>query len=182
MAAPSMGTVCDLPRGGCAAGNLSGRGWTLRQLLPQNRSSHVAGIGRLRFPHLRSAAGASQGEFKHVNPMNSLTCVCLWLKVLLIRPPQVCVQALIYTVLWRPVDPEVEDLLAQDTTVVRSSGEQGAKVRPPCGYGLLQAKDEARKVRALRSLVRVRAEVNFERISPQASDCVFDHLDLCLLF
>ncbi|AWP17296.1 putative polycystin-1-like [Scophthalmus maximus] len=91
------------------------------------------------------------------------TVVLMWLvsavsafltSALLLEPLKVCVQALIYTVLWRPVDPEVEDLLAQDTTVVRSSGEQGAKVRPPCGYGLLQAKDEARKVRALRSLVR----------------------------
>lgn len=64
--------------------------------------------------------------------------------------------ALICTALWRPVDPEVEDLLAQETTVVRAFGEHSGKVRPLCGYGLLQAKEEARKVRALRSLIRVR--------------------------
>lgn len=73
-----------------------------------------------------------------------------------------CVQALIYTVLWRPVDPEVEDQLAQETTVVRAFGEHGGKVRPPCGYGLLQAKEEARKVRALRSLMRVTVKPNFK--------------------
>ncbi|XP_070708244.1 polycystin-1 [Pempheris klunzingeri] len=73
---------------------------------------------------------------------------------LLLEPLKVCVQALIYTALWRPVDPEVEDQLAQETTVVRPFGEHGGKVRPPCGYGLLQAKEEARKVRALRSLMK----------------------------
>lgn len=66
-----------------------------------------------------------------------------------------CVQALILTAVWRPVDPEVEDQLAQDTTVVRAFGDHAGKIRPPCGYGLLQAKEEARKVRALRSLMRV---------------------------
>lgn len=75
---------------------------------------------------------------------------------------QVCVQTLIYAALWRPVDPEVEDQLAQETTVVRSFGEHGGKVRPPCGYGLLQAKEEARKVRALRSLMRVTMKANIK--------------------
>ncbi|XP_041830823.1 polycystin-1 [Melanotaenia boesemani] len=72
----------------------------------------------------------------------------------LLEPLKVCVQALICTALWRPVDPEVDELLAQETTVVRAGGEPIGKVRPPCGYGLLQAKEEARKVRALRSLMR----------------------------
>lgn len=70
-------------------------------------------------------------------------------------------QALICTALWRPVDPEVEDQLAQETTVVRAFGEHDGKVRPPCGYGLLQAKEEARKVRALRSLMKVRIKPSF---------------------
>uniref|UniRef100_A0A3P8TXN5 Polycystic kidney disease 1b n=1 Tax=Amphiprion percula TaxID=161767 RepID=A0A3P8TXN5_AMPPE len=72
---------------------------------------------------------------------------------LLLEPLKVCAQALIYTVAWRPVDPEVEEQLAQETTVVRAFGEHSGKVQPPCGYGLLQAKEEARKVRALRSLM-----------------------------
>ncbi|XP_061520016.1 polycystin-1 [Phycodurus eques] len=93
----------------------------------------------------------------------SRTVVLMWLisalsafltSALLLEPLKVCIQALIYTVIWRPVDPEVEDQLAQETTVVRAFGEHGRKVRPPCGYGLLQAKEEARKVRALRSLMR----------------------------
>lgn len=79
-------------------------------------------------------------------------------------------QALIYTTLWRPVDPEVEDQLAQETTVVRAFGEHGGKVRPLCGYGLLQAKEEARKVRALQSLMRVRIKTNLDgKLSPEAS-------------
>ncbi|XP_056152724.1 polycystin-1 [Lampris incognitus] len=73
---------------------------------------------------------------------------------LLLEPLKVCAWALVYTVLWWPVDPEVEDVLAQEATVMRAAGEQGGSVRPPCGYGLLQAKEEARKVRALRSLMK----------------------------
>ncbi|XP_039991901.1 polycystin-1 [Xiphias gladius] len=73
---------------------------------------------------------------------------------LLLEPLKVCLQALIYTALWRPVDPEVEDQLAQETIVVRPFGQHSGKVRPLCGYGLLQAKEEACKVRALRSLMR----------------------------
>ncbi|XP_037547532.1 LOW QUALITY PROTEIN: polycystin-1 [Nematolebias whitei] len=74
--------------------------------------------------------------------------------VLLLEPLKVCVQALICTVLWRPVDPELEELLAQETTVVRTSGASSRNIRPPCGYGLLQAKEEARKIQALRSLMK----------------------------
>ncbi|XP_032358090.1 polycystin-1 [Etheostoma spectabile] len=93
----------------------------------------------------------------------SRTVVLMWLEsalsafltsALLLEPLKVCVLALISTVLWRPVDPEVEEQLAQEATVVRAFGEHGGKVRPPCGYGLLQAKEEARKVRALRSLMK----------------------------
>uniref|UniRef100_A0A671Y792 Polycystic kidney disease 1b n=1 Tax=Sparus aurata TaxID=8175 RepID=A0A671Y792_SPAAU len=94
----------------------------------------------------------------------SRSVVLMWLvsalsalltSALLLEPLKVCVQALILTAVWRPVDPEVEDQLAQDTTVVRAFGDHAGKIRPPCGYGLLQAKEEARKVRALRSLMRV---------------------------
>uniref|UniRef100_A0A3Q3KVW2 Polycystic kidney disease 1b n=1 Tax=Labrus bergylta TaxID=56723 RepID=A0A3Q3KVW2_9LABR len=84
----------------------------------------------------------------------SRTVVLMWLvsvlsaflnSALLLEPLKVCVRALINTALWRPVDPEVEDKLAQESTVVRAFREHGGKVRPPCGYGLLQAKEEARK-------------------------------------
>ncbi|XP_041671972.1 polycystin-1 [Cheilinus undulatus] len=73
---------------------------------------------------------------------------------LLLEPLKVCMQALISTALWRPVDPEVENQLSWKSTVVRMFKEHGGKVRPPCGYGLLQAKEEARKVKALQSLMR----------------------------
>ncbi|KAL6094663.1 uncharacterized protein ACO6RY_16023 [Pungitius sinensis] len=93
----------------------------------------------------------------------SRTVVLMWLvsalsaflaSALLLEPLKVCVQALVHTALRRPVDPEVEEQLAQEGTVVRAFGEPVGKVRPPCGYGLLQAKVEARKVRALGSLMR----------------------------
>ncbi|XP_053712232.1 polycystin-1 isoform X2 [Synchiropus splendidus] len=73
---------------------------------------------------------------------------------LLLEPLKAFLQALAFTLLWRSVDPEVEDHLALETTVVMSFGEDGERVHPPCGYGLLQAKEEARKVQALKSLMR----------------------------
>ncbi|XP_030196801.1 uncharacterized protein LOC115531588 [Gadus morhua] len=73
---------------------------------------------------------------------------------LLLEPLKVCVQALLYTVLWQPVDPEVEELLSREAVVRRPEVEPGATVRPPWGYGLLQARQEAQKALALRSLMK----------------------------
>ncbi|XP_058477572.1 polycystin-1 isoform X2 [Solea solea] len=118
---------------------------------------------RVMYPLVAALLGTCLAVVGLYGSFFSGTVVLMWMmsalsafltSALLLEPLQVCVQALIYTVLWRPVDPEVEEQLAQETTVVRAFGEHSAKVRPPCGYGLLQAKDEARKVRALRSLMR----------------------------
>ncbi|XP_036811615.1 polycystin-1 isoform X2 [Oncorhynchus mykiss] len=93
----------------------------------------------------------------------SSSVVLMWLisalsafltSALLLEPLKVCVQALFYAVVLRPVDPEVNDRLGQETVIKREGAKQGGKVHPPCGFGLLQAKEEARKVRALRSLMK----------------------------
>ncbi|XP_045065803.1 polycystin-1 isoform X2 [Coregonus clupeaformis] len=93
----------------------------------------------------------------------SSSVVLMWLisalsafltSALLLEPLKVCVQALFYAVVLRPVDPEVNDRLGQETVIKREGGKQRGKVLPPCGFGLLQAKEEARKVRALRSLMK----------------------------
>lgn len=107
------------------------------------------------------------------------------------HPAQVCLQALVYTVLWCPVDPEVEDQLAQETTVVQVFEQQGRMVRPPCGYGLLQAKEEARKVQALHSIMAVRIKPGFRapsllkdsRVGERASASCLQHCarQLCFL-
>ncbi|KAJ8363622.1 hypothetical protein SKAU_G00124530 [Synaphobranchus kaupii] len=73
---------------------------------------------------------------------------------LLLEPLKVCIQALFLAAVVRPVDPEVEVRLGQEAVVRKGAGELGGKVRPPCGYGLLHAKVEARKVRTLRSLMK----------------------------
>ncbi|XP_055006463.1 LOW QUALITY PROTEIN: polycystin-1 [Boleophthalmus pectinirostris] len=73
---------------------------------------------------------------------------------LLLEPAKVCAQAVLCSVLWRPVDTEAEELLSHESSVVRSFTEHSEHIRPPCGYGLLQAKQEAYKVRALTSLMR----------------------------
>nr|XP_023692666.1 polycystin-1-like isoform X2 [Paramormyrops kingsleyae] len=74
--------------------------------------------------------------------------------VLLLEPLKVFVQALFMAIVVRPVDPEVEERLAQEAIVQKVCVAQGGRVRPPCGYGLLHAKEEARKVRVLRSLMK----------------------------
>ncbi len=56
------------------------------------------------------------------------------------------------------MDPEVEDRLAQETEVRRTEEDLGDKVHPLCGYGLVQAKEEARKLRTLRVLMRVSSD------------------------
>ncbi|KAK7918559.1 hypothetical protein WMY93_009843 [Mugilogobius chulae] len=73
---------------------------------------------------------------------------------LLLELAKVFFQAVLLSSLWRPVDPEVEEVLAHDTSVVRPFSEHSEHIRPPCGYGLIQAKQEAHKVRALTSLMR----------------------------
>lgn len=61
----------------------------------------------------------------------------------------------------RPVDPEVEERFAQETEVRRTEEDMGGKVHPLSGYGLLQAKEEARKLRKLRVLMRVSTDQRF---------------------
>uniref|UniRef100_UPI0037E95008 polycystin-1 n=1 Tax=Semicossyphus pulcher TaxID=241346 RepID=UPI0037E95008 len=146
---PDSSSCCSTTRIGVARGKPS---W----LLPSWALSVI-------YPVVAVLIGACLAVVGVYGSHMSRTVVLMWLvsvlsaflsSVLLLEPLKVCVQALINTALWRPVDPEVEDQLAQESTVVRAFREHGGKVRPPCGYGLLQAKEEARKVRALRSLMR----------------------------
>ncbi|MBN3314946.1 PKD1 protein, partial [Atractosteus spatula] len=71
----------------------------------------------------------------------------------LLEPAKVIVQSLFLALVMKPVDPDEDDTLVEEP-VVKKVSERISKVRPPCGYGLLQAKEEARKVRALRTLMK----------------------------
>ncbi|KTG31877.1 hypothetical protein cypCar_00009119 [Cyprinus carpio] len=93
----------------------------------------------------------------------SSSVVLMWLvsalsafltSALLLEPFAICIQALYLAAVVKPVDPEVENRLAQETEVRRTEEDLGDKVHPLCGYGLLQAKEEARKLRTLRALMR----------------------------
>ncbi|XDV44535.1 hypothetical protein PO909_012797 [Leuciscus waleckii] len=95
--------------------------------------------------------------------MFSSTVVLMWLvsalsafltSALLLEPFAICIQALYLAAVVRPVDPEVEERLAQETEVRRTEEHMEDKIHPPCGYGLLQAKEEAWKLRKLRALMR----------------------------
>ncbi|KAF7705631.1 hypothetical protein HF521_020917 [Silurus meridionalis] len=74
--------------------------------------------------------------------------------LLILEPLTICVRAMYLAGVVKPVDPEVEDRLAQETVVMRMEKDQDVDVRPLCGYGLLHAKEEARKVRILRNLMK----------------------------
>uniref|UniRef100_A0A8C9QTD1 Polycystic kidney disease 1b n=1 Tax=Scleropages formosus TaxID=113540 RepID=A0A8C9QTD1_SCLFO len=96
------------------------------------------------------AVGSTASRYPHGNP-----CCDNALPETMVLSCKVCVQALFLAAVVRPVDPEVEERLSQEPAVKRGPLEQGDKVRPPCGYGLLHAKEEAHKVRALKSLMKV---------------------------
>nr|XP_025033882.1 LOW QUALITY PROTEIN: polycystin-1-like [Pelodiscus sinensis] len=70
----------------------------------------------------------------------------------LLEPLKVLLEALRAALLTKPVDSEEEGLVEEP--LVKPVPERIGKVRVPYGYGLLQAKEEARKVRALRALMR----------------------------
>ncbi|KAI9529373.1 hypothetical protein NQZ68_011078 [Dissostichus eleginoides] len=116
------------------------------------------------YPLLGSLLIASLSVIGLYGSSFSRALVLMWLlsslsafltSALLLEPLKVCVQALICTLLWRPVDPEVEDHLALQSSVdLKGFGDDGGRVRPPCGFSLLQAREEARKLRALRALMR----------------------------
>ncbi|KAF5898146.1 polycystin-1-like isoform X1, partial [Clarias magur] len=74
--------------------------------------------------------------------------------VLVLEPLMICFRAVYLASVVKPVDPEVEDRLVQETVVTRMGKDHGDKVRPLCGYGLLHAKEEARKVRILKNLMK----------------------------
>lgn len=63
-------------------------------------------------------------------------------------------EALILALITKPVDPDEDDKLVEEPLVTITS-ERIGKVRAPYGYSLLQAKEEARKVRALYTMMKV---------------------------
>ncbi|KYO31114.1 hypothetical protein Y1Q_0016466 [Alligator mississippiensis] len=69
-----------------------------------------------------------------------------------LEPLKVVLEALRAALITKPVESEAEGLVEEP--LVKPVPECIGKVRVPCGYGLLQAKEEARKVRALQALMR----------------------------
>uniref|UniRef100_A0A4W3JYE4 Polycystic kidney disease 1a n=1 Tax=Callorhinchus milii TaxID=7868 RepID=A0A4W3JYE4_CALMI len=72
-----------------------------------------------------------------------------------LEPIKVLCEALLLALVTKPVDPDEDDNLVEEPLIKKMS-EKISKVRPPYGYGLLQAKEEARKVRALHTIMKVR--------------------------
>ncbi|GCC34843.1 hypothetical protein chiPu_0013320 [Chiloscyllium punctatum] len=70
-----------------------------------------------------------------------------------LEPIKVLCEAVILALFTKPVDPDEDDNLVEEPLVKKTS-ERIGKVRAPYGYSLLQAKEEARKVRALHTLMK----------------------------
>uniref|UniRef100_UPI00398EAF00 polycystin-1 n=1 Tax=Pristiophorus japonicus TaxID=55135 RepID=UPI00398EAF00 len=69
-----------------------------------------------------------------------------------LEPLKVLCEALLLALITKPLDADEDDNLVEEPLVKKTS-ERISKVRAPCGYSLLQAKEEARKVRALHALM-----------------------------
>ncbi|XP_043571141.1 polycystin-1 [Chiloscyllium plagiosum] len=70
-----------------------------------------------------------------------------------LEPIKVLCEAVILALFTKPVDADEDDNLVEEPLVKKTS-ERIGKVRAPYGYSLLQAKEEARKVRALHTLMK----------------------------
>ncbi|XP_048411204.2 polycystin-1 [Stegostoma tigrinum] len=70
-----------------------------------------------------------------------------------LEPIKVLCEAVILALFTKPVDADEDDKLVEEP-LVKKTGERIGKVRAPYGYSLLQAKEEARKVRALHTLMK----------------------------
>ncbi|XP_060127847.1 polycystin-1 isoform X6 [Zootoca vivipara] len=68
-----------------------------------------------------------------------------------LEPMKVLFGALHAALISKPVESEADGLV--ENPLVKQMPERVGKVRVPCGYGLLQAKEEAKKVRALKGLM-----------------------------
>ncbi|XP_050776799.1 polycystin-1-like isoform X5 [Gopherus flavomarginatus] len=89
----------------------------------------------------------------HTALMWLISCIFSFItSFVLLEPLKVVLEALHAALITKPVDSEGEGLVEEP--LVKPVPERIGKVRVPCGYGLLQAKEEARKVRALRALMR----------------------------
>uniref|UniRef100_A0A8C0GYM7 Polycystin 1, transient receptor potential channel interacting n=1 Tax=Chelonoidis abingdonii TaxID=106734 RepID=A0A8C0GYM7_CHEAB len=89
----------------------------------------------------------------HTALMWLISCIFSFItSFVLLEPLKVVLEALRAALITKPVDSEGEGLVEEP--LVKPVPERIGKVRVPCGYGLLQAKEEARKVRALRVLMR----------------------------
>lgn len=69
--------------------------------------------------------------------------------------PQVLLEALYFSLVAKRLHPEEDDTLVEHPFVEHVS-EKISKVRPPQGFALFQAKEEARKVKLLHRMLKVR--------------------------
>ncbi|ETE60065.1 Polycystin-1, partial [Ophiophagus hannah] len=74
---------------------------------------------------------------------------------LLWEPLKILLEALYFSLVAKRLHPEEDDTLVEHP-IVEHVSEKIGKVRPPQGFALFQAKEEARKVKLLHSLLKVK--------------------------
>lgn len=83
--------------------------------------------------------------------MLSCTAAC---RLSSVPVPQVLLEALYFSLVAKRLHPEEDDTLVEQPCVEHVS-ERISKVRPPQGFALFQAKEEARKVKLLHRMLKV---------------------------
>lgn len=112
---------------------------------------HVAPLKQLQLPGLIPWLGATQGEWAA-----GVQAVSFWLLWAPLMPPlaQVLLEALYFSLVAKRLDPDEDDTLVESPAVTPVS-ERVPRVRPPHGFALFLAKEEARKVKRLHRMLRV---------------------------
>ena len=130
-----------------------------RRQLPPQRVCHVAPLKRLQLPGLVPLLGATQGD-KGVGGQPT----SLWLPGSPLTPAlaQVLLEALYFSLVAKRLHPDEDDTLVESPAVTPVS-ERVPRVRPPHGFALFLAKEEARKVKRLHGMLRVKIKINIRK-------------------
>lgn len=122
-----------------------------RRQLPTQRICHVAPLKRLQLPGLLPLLGAFQGERGTGGQPASFWFPWAPLTLAL---AQVLLEALYFSLVAKRLHPDEDDTLVESPAVTPVS-ERVPRVRPPHGFALFLAKEEARKVKRLHGMLRV---------------------------
>lgn len=159
------GPRAQLALGCCGCGGL----WLGRLQLPPWCERDVAPLKQLQFLGLLPWLGAPQGKWDAGGRASSL-----WHLQAALMPPvaQVLLEALYFSLVAKRLHPDEDDTLVESPAVTPVS-ERVPRVRPPHGFALFLAKEEARKVKRLHGMLRVSSVTGAQHL---LSTCVLANM------